>query len=171
MAKKTRSETKCPILGEVSPFSEHQLPKINDVLKHLMNTTKNLKNNGGPAYKNFNVSISNTVDEIKMIWSKTSIPTISKKRISFVLKKYYNRRTAVIKNHNKPCFENQVQSAKIEFDKLFDISACKCKHFNFCICTAELKVNYNFIILIRIKYIINQMDFHTGSYSRTKFSC
>ena len=68
----------------------------------------------------FNVCKDVVVDKIEAIWEKSSLPTIGRKsmetKLRNVLKKY-----AVMK-------ARRTESNELQFENLFDVSACKCNH-------------------------------------------
>ena len=68
----------------------------------------------------FNLCKDEVVDEIDVIWEKSSLPTIGRKSMETKLRNVLNK-YAVMK-------ARRTESDKLQFENLFDVSACKCNH-------------------------------------------
>lgn len=84
-----RSDTTCAILGPYKQLDDQQLPTIRDVIKCILYVKSDLKlkNNGkDPPNSDIFAIVS---EEINNIWTKTSIPIVTKKRVIQLLKSYF----------------------------------------------------------------------------------
>lgn len=136
MAGKTRKQNMCPILGELSPLRENNLPKIDEMIRDVLFTENVIKTNKNRLME----AIKITADKIQSIWIKASIPTISRQRIISLIRKHHARRRSIIKMAKTAFFDKNSKNVKNDWNRLFDVAACKCKQFNGCLCMAESKV-------------------------------
>lgn len=138
-----RSETTCAILGPYKELEDRQLPTIKDVMINVLfvKTDLKLKCNGrDPSNTDVFSIVSN---EIINIWTKASIPTVTKERVIQLLKSYFEKYLSLKrypKSKQNRSFENNLKCFVEESQKLFDVAACKCSSFESCLCLKLKKV-------------------------------
>ena len=99
------------------------LPAVKDVIGHyifvrnsLMCSTENYLH----KRPKFNVCKGEVVNKIEAIWEKSSLQKIRRKSMETKLRNVF-KKYAVTK-------ARRTESDKLQFENLFDVSACKCSH-------------------------------------------
>lgn len=126
----------CKIFGTVSDFSGLVLPTYSDVIKCYLYKQWNLYPTKNVPFKKIFELI---LKELKEIWVKASIPTVSHYRIHQMLKLFlekYNNIKKKPKSRKKTTIEINRFRDLYEF-KLFDIAACKCNLNKVCVCVCD----------------------------------
>lgn len=121
--KNTTKKFVCHIIGDKRQLKRNVLPTIEDVLKHYLWLDK-IKNP-------FDMIVANILE----IWHLSSIQTVSKDRIMYILKYNVKKYKSLLKNSKKSYHEKRANIFKNNIKKLFDISACKC--IKICICKCK----------------------------------
>lgn len=142
----TRQDIECPLIGAPADFKCNLLPSKVDVLKCYLWTRYNLKPpNSGKEPTVF--EISNVLsDKILSLWQKASIPTVTRKRVSQLIKTHHDKYLKLLRYpevKKNDSYKIRVQEFQIENTRLFDISACKCEILEQCSCDKEKKVPKN----------------------------
>ena len=124
---KTRSTKSCPLIGDPCELSKRCLPTYGDILRACSWERFHLKTTGQePRWK---VICKNVSEEIENIWSASSVPTVTSKRIIAMLTTYHSKYNDLLKNVKGKPSKNLLKKQN-EFKemnaKLFDIAACKC---------------------------------------------
>lgn len=137
----TREKVKCPVFGHPDLLGENTLPSYKDVMKHYLFTRQKLKEEIGknPAVSDI---CSKVAPEIINIWKKSSIPTVSERRVEQMLMSYYTKYKNLLKSRGKRSshFVKSVQKFAEKSKNLFDLAACKCSDFSNCSCERLKKV-------------------------------
>lgn len=133
-----------PILGGGQEMGESVLPTRSDVSRYytwLWDLEKGANNNQNPSFK---VVSKKVVDKVKLVWKKASIPTISDKAMTDLLKKeldvLQNLNKSYKRDKDKASFKNKLSSFSTRAQELFDVAACKCNDFELCRCEYSKKV-------------------------------
>lgn len=123
---KTRKDSFCFVLGSAGRFKENMLPTYADIMKHYLWIRQELlwqKNGKDPSTS----EVSDIVlEDVKNIWNKTTIPTVSDQQIKHLIKTFYMKYKTLKKS------KNHIKRLKVQAfrknaeQKLFDISICKC---------------------------------------------
>ncbi|XP_072400232.1 uncharacterized protein [Diabrotica undecimpunctata] len=139
----TRSSLNCEILGTIiGVFNDPVLPTKCDILKcflFIRNELKLTNNIKDPSI----ADASNVVaTKVEQIWIKASIPTLSHKRIQDMIKNIYTEYQK-LKRYTKTqqasnSYKEKICQFRNEYEKLFDIAACKCNMSGtLCECTCD----------------------------------
>lgn len=141
-----RSATVCAILGPYKELDDRQLPTIRDVIKFILFTKNDLKlkyNGKDPPNSKIYAIV---FEEITNIWTKASIPIVTKERVIQLLKSnfatYINLKRYP-KSKRNDSFQNKLKYFLESSEKLFDVAACKCTSFESCSCLKPKKVPIN----------------------------
>lgn len=133
-----------PIIGSGQEMCESVLPTRLDVLKYYKYVweSEKVKTNGkNPAFLQVSKFV---VDKLIFMWNKSSIPCVTSKTISDLLKNEVDLLQSLNKSHKrdkgKESFEKKLADFNNRSEGLFDVSACKCKDFQLCKCTPDKKV-------------------------------
>lgn len=96
----TRKETFCVVFGAPKKLSEHILPTYGDVIRHFLWIRYQLKLT---SKKEPNASeITKLVAQsLKELWIKASLPVLSDKRITDMIKIYYKKYQTLKKTFEK----------------------------------------------------------------------
>lgn len=132
---KTRNFVRCPLFGEPLLLKGNMLPTYCDVIKHYLwirNDVLDLNKGKSPAVKDLCVIMAT---EIKKIWNKASIPTISDQQIVSRLILYCNKYKGVKKLRSET---KKQLFYKDSVKKLFDIATCKCISREVCKCATKI---------------------------------
>jgi len=138
-----RSGTTCAILGPYKELDDRQLPTISDVIKFILFVKNDLKlkyNGKDPSNSDIYAIVS---EEINNIWTKASIPIVTKERVIQMLKSYFEKYSNLKrypKSKRNDSFENKLKCFLKSSEKLFDVAACKCTSFESCSCLKPKKV-------------------------------
>lgn len=141
-----RSETTCAILGPYEELGDRQLPTIKDVIKYILFVKHDLKlkyNGKDPSNSDTFAIVS---EKICDIWTKASIPIVTKERIIQLQKQHFEKYLHLKrypKNKRSDSYENKLKCFSVLSEKLFDVAACKCTSFKFCSCLKPKKVPIN----------------------------
>lgn len=141
-----RSETTCAILGPYKELDDRQLPIIRDVIKLILFVKNELKlkyNGKDPSNSDIYAIV---YEEINNIWTKASIPIVTKERVIQLLKSYFEKYLNLKrypKSKRNYSFENKLKCFLESSEKLFDVAACKCTSFESCSCLKPKKVPIN----------------------------
>lgn len=149
----SREYSLCPIFGAPSELATTCLPSYNDVMKNYNAIRLNLKTSDQEP------QVSKIVDilsrNIERVWTSASIPTVENLRIMQKIKHYHSKCRTLLKSfktrQNTESFKIKLQIFRNESEKLFDISACKCKVMKNCECKLNKKVP-----LIEQKFLTDQ---------------
>lgn len=138
-----RSETTCALLGPYKELDDRQLPVTRDVIKFILFTKNELKltrNGKDPS----NTEVFSIVSErLITIWTKASLPVVTKDRVHQLLKCCFEKYLNLIrypKTKRNDSYERKVNCFLESSQKLFDIAACKCTSFETCSCIKPRKV-------------------------------
>ena len=140
----TRATKKCPIFGPYHPWPENALPTYGDMLKYFLfkRDENKLISKKDPAAADIATELCT---EVVNIWSKSSIPCISKQEIMKKILDYHKQYRNLLKQF-KGRQKNQKYIAKCDSfrstgcGKLFDICTCKCASFSSCTCPTARRV-------------------------------
>jgi len=133
----SRSKVNCPILGKPEDLKVNVLPTTDDLLKyylHLKEESHKQKPRG---------LLSKIVDDVMQIWETSSLPTLSKPRVTELKRKRLDQYFDLKKNVNRKETENfKKKLAKFHenFGSLFDILTFKCTNIATYACPREKKV-------------------------------
>lgn len=137
----------CQLFGKPKLLNKNVLPKINEVLLHLLYTQFNLNHVKVNKNEIFNRAVAIVTDDVIEIWTRASIPVISRQRVIKIIEDWHQKRKLFYKSFERdklrPQFHKQVENFKNSANTLLDIASCKCKDFTKCCCTKELKVSTN----------------------------
>jgi hypothetical protein len=141
---KTRTPTACPIFGFPQDLKQSSLPTYQEVMQCYLynrNELKEIANGKDPTVGDVSEIVA---ANIKVIWDKASLPTVSHKRILQLIRSYHEKYRTLIKPYKERkgvlSYQEKIQKFKDDSLKLFDISACKCKDFELCNCEKSAKV-------------------------------
>lgn len=138
--ERTRNSLKCPLLGEISDIKDNMLPTYKEIMKYYEWARWQFKFDKGTKKEPTFLEIANIIStRIEEIWTKASLPIVSHTRVTQMLKSYHLKYKNLLESYPKipeKTLEEFRRSSKV----LFDISACKCKNLNECICSRDRKV-------------------------------
>lgn len=86
-----RSETTCDIFGPYKELEDRQLPIIRDVIKIILFVKNDLKlkyNGKDPSNSDIYAIV---YENINKIWTKASIPIVTKERVIQLLKSHFEK--------------------------------------------------------------------------------
>lgn len=142
---KTRKDIDCPVFGAPSVFSKNTLPTYADVMKNYAYIRQTLidsaQNKAEPTLGNIAEIL---IAELKLVWSKASIPVVTDQQILHMIRQYHGK----LRNLKKP-LKSRLNDAlrqkvkefrEIAETKLFDISSCKCANFSLCKCKNKVPI-------------------------------
>lgn len=134
---RTRSVDVCPVFGIPELMKPNMLPTYADVMRYYL-----YLQNSSEKHTGLSDILPVLVKELKGVWERSSIPTLSNNRIFFMIKHYYLKYRNLkksLKKTGKLDFSNRVASFRERAEKnLFDISICKCKDFMKCLCKIKV---------------------------------
>lgn len=148
----TRCKNQCSILGLFMNFKETMLPTCAAVLKHYFFVRKDLKlkfNNKEPTVKNVRDIV---FLDLKHIWQKASIPTVSDQEIICLIKINVEKYKNIKKTSTSRKSAEKLRNDFVEYDKctLFDIAICKYSHYLQCKCSVKISIlERNFLVYQR----------------------
>jgi hypothetical protein len=136
----TRSKCVCPIFGSFDKFKETLLPTYSDVLKHFLWVQRDLLlkgNNKSPAVDDICAIVR---DDLKAVWNKASVPSVSDQEIFRLIKNYYLKYKNLKKTalSRKKSHESRKRFQTHAERSLFDIAICKCSNFQLCKCRVKI---------------------------------
>lgn len=134
----TRKDFECPILGNARDFPNNKLPNYEDVLLCCFQVRYEMSlytNNKKVSFS----EVANTVaTKIMNLYSKASIPSVTKERIVQLINKYHDKYYKIRKSYhrdiNKADFKKKIDDFKRDSALLFDMAACKCPIVVNCTC-------------------------------------
>ena len=136
----TRSSAECPIFGYPKEISWRVLPTYEDVMKYYQYVRLDMKQGREPSLKAIATVV---VIQLENLWKYASIPHLSRKRITGMLRQYRTKMNNLLKSKSKGSknYKNKLKTMQDSAQKtLFDISACKCSDFKLCNCKRENQV-------------------------------
>lgn len=144
-----KTRVKDPIFGTSSELYPNVLPTYSDVMRCFLWQRQCLKSESDKDPSVLDISKKLLID-IKKIWQKASLPTISDQQIIQKIKDYNEKCKSLKKNqksaYNKKCLE-KIEVFKKNSSKLFDISPCKCDDFSKCLCKVKVPLcERNFLL-------------------------
>ena len=92
----TREQTTCPILGPAEDLPSIRLPTVADVMKYYNFIRYSQKQ--GKKEPHLNEAVPLVVHKVVNIWQSASIPTVSKERITVLIKQLLEKYTKIRKN-------------------------------------------------------------------------
>lgn len=166
---KTRKRIECLVFGAPSPFQQNILPSYWDVMKTYLWIRQTLINASPNRPEPTVASVSSIlISELKILWSKASIPVVSDQEILHLIKNYHEKVRKIkkpIKSRNTDSMEQRMQKFRQDAKtKLFDISSCKCLDFISCKCTHKIPVKERVFLLDQRnerKMVIGSIDIVT----------
>ena len=119
----SRSIVNCPILGKPEDLKINVLTTINDLkyYLHLKEESYKQKPRG---------LLPRIVDDVMQIWKTSSLPTLSKPRVTELMRKRLDEYFDLKKNVNSKeteTFKKKLAKFRESIRSLYDISTCKCK--------------------------------------------
>lgn len=140
---RTRKTIMCPVFGAPCDFNCSVLPSFEDVIKCFLHVRYDLKCPGSGKEPTVSEICEIVSDKMCKIWKKATIPIVSRTRVIQCIQAYHDKYLKLIR-HPKSKQNNSYLLKKKEFQvnaqKLFDISCCKCKYFENCVCEMKNKV-------------------------------
>lgn len=140
----TRLESFCPVFGDPKIFTDNMLPTYADIIRHYLFLRQELLNlnKQEPSLGNLCLSL---INELKVLWEKSSISVVSDQQILHKIKEYHKKYRDIKKPIKKDGKLN-ISPKVIRFrefgeKQLFDISLCKCKDFLKCFCKIKVPIN------------------------------
>lgn len=139
---KTRNKVVHPIFGTAKDIKTNVLPTYEDVLRCYFLVQAELKGTSSkqPAEREVMKILAN---KIARIWEHASLPTVGTDRIIAMIstyKKKYRNLIKPLKSRKTASLQEKLENFKLEAQKLFDISSCKCSSFESCKCAKLKKV-------------------------------
>lgn len=135
----SRRSTNCRIFGSFDELSERKLPTYKNVMKYYNLVRYRVKvTNSSKKEPTINEISEIVTQKVESLWFKASIPIISHTRVMQLYKTYHAKCTNLIKSWNR-LSEDKKQDFLLSFEKILDLSACKCKNFQLCSCPKEKK--------------------------------
>ncbi len=135
---RTRNFSNCPVFGAPCELPETQLPTYYDVMKYYLWVRYDLKPDitaKDPTVEEISVIVAGKVVEI---WNKASIPTVINKRVLQMIRAYHDKYRNLMKSYKgrktNEKYVKKLEEFKLESEKLFDISSCKCHSWESCKC-------------------------------------
>lgn len=140
----TRNKTNCPILGAPLDLSGTVLPTREEVLRYY-NYIKLQKQSEGRYKPKVSEVFDEIATELEKVWKRASIPTVHHVTIVNQIKREYEKLNNILKSYSEArkgteSFKNKVTKFKKDASLLFDITYCKCKTFEACMCDMSHKV-------------------------------
>ena len=134
MANSTRKKSVCPIFGAPEELPINVLPTYLKVMKYFNEVERCL----ACTQKNYNPSSTeNVTDEIKKLWVKASIPTVSHNCRVQLSQSYHEKSRTQLKPYQKrkdtDSYFARLQLLQIGALRLFDICSCKCADISHCL--------------------------------------
>lgn len=133
----TRKNVECVVFGAPTELKCNILPTYSDVMRAYLcqkQLIKEQKNGKDPSVSEVSKKV---LFVLKNIWQNASLHVVSDQEITRLIKDYVMKFRNLKKNigsvHNKKCLE-KLEKFRQTSEKLFDISICKCKDFNLCMC-------------------------------------
>lgn len=160
----TRKETFCVVFGAPKQLNECVLPTYCNVIRHFLWIRYQLKvtSKKEPNTSEITELVANKLEEL---WAKASLPVLSHKRITDMIKTYYKKYQTL----KKPLKSRKTEAAskKVKYfqdhanSTLFDITSCKCADFSLCKCKIKVPLKERAFLLDQRserKMIISSVD-------------
>lgn len=145
MSKQTRANRRMYLFDtakDLLPEKTNLLPTYEDMIRCYQSVHLELKGEGSkqPEVR----AVANIVAEkIEGIWTRSSIPTVTRKRIIDMILQYNNKYQSMIKpikRRKTTHLDEKLEKFKLDAKRLFDICSCKCLSSLACNCTKERKI-------------------------------
>lgn len=139
----TRQKLECPIFGHPKQLSELSLPTYYDIMKYYLYIRHELKPDATSQEPTMSEILDILIKKVETIWSKASIPVVSRTRMLQMGKTYHDKYRNILRSKGRKGtekYDSIVASFLNESKRLFDVAACKCKEFSECKCEKEKKV-------------------------------
>ena len=94
----TRSSVECPIFGYPKEISWRVLPTYEDVMKYYQYVRLDMKQGREPSLKAIATVV---VIQLENLWKYASIPQLSRKRITSMLRQYRTKMNNLLKSKSK----------------------------------------------------------------------
>lgn len=141
---KTRKQVNCVIFGTPQEFGGFVLPSYEFVMKYYLFVKHDLKPSAASKEPTVAEIGEIVAQKLEDLWHKASIPIVSHTRILQMIRNYHDKYRNMLKSFkgkgSRESYQLKLKAFQADARKLFDISACKCKEFNFCSCPREKKV-------------------------------
>lgn len=144
MSKQTRANRFMYLFGTAKDLPENTnlLPTYEDMIRCYQSVHLELK---GEASKQPEVRVVANIVAKKLedIWTRASLPIVTRKRIIDLILQYNNKYQSIIKpiKRRKTTFlDEKLKKFKQDATRLFDICSCKCLSSLACNCTKERKI-------------------------------
>lgn len=163
----TRQMTNCPVFGTPETLPCSQLPTYYDVMKYYLLIKQELKPDKSSKEPTVQEISERVATRILEIWHKSSLPTVSLKRILQIIRAYHEKYRKLMKpfkgRQSSENFKEKIKKFKEDSQKLFDISSCKCVIVDDCTCEKSSRIpkqEINFLVDQRTtrKMIIGGID-------------
>lgn len=143
MASTTRhsSCSEYSIFGSDKQMCETELPTIGDVIRPYNFEWQTQRRNDNGNKPDYSAIAKITLDKVKLLWQRASIPVVSDLTMNDLFKKHMNanKKKSYKRDQNKDGFKKRVSDFVEKSNTLFDICFCKCVDLNACICALEKK--------------------------------
>src|SRR5215469_3905044 len=141
----TRRATHCPLFGSPCELKENVLPTYQDVSRYY--EFVRFSNKSSKKELTFGEISKAVAMKLEQIWSKASIPVLSRRRIIAMLLDWHQRYKNILKPHksskNNASYQQRMKEFKERSSIIFDIAACKCgllANPYLCCCEKDRKV-------------------------------
>lgn len=126
---KTRKTTSCPVFGLPQKLPASQLPTYNDVMKNYLYIKHELKPDNTTKEPTVHEISEKLADEVIKIWQKSSLPTVSVKRVLQLIRAYHDKYRSLMKPYlgrqTNVKYQEKINTFISESHRLFDICSCK----------------------------------------------
>lgn len=174
---KTRQMSSCPVFGLPEKLPVSQLPTYNDIMKYYLFIRHELKPDITTKEPTVHEISERLAQEVLEIWQKSSLPTVSFKRILQLIRVYHDKYRCLMKPYRgrqtNIKYQEKINKFISDSHSLFDICICKCKVISDCNCPKECripKVEVDFLLDQRTtrKMMIGGVDVATTAKNKKK---
>ncbi|GBL75381.1 hypothetical protein AVEN_194577-1 [Araneus ventricosus] len=134
----SRQDFYCPIFGEPRSFLQNKLSTYECVIRCCFEERYNLSLVTNNKNVSFPKVASTVVKQIKCLYDKASIPSLSDCQIVKIINVYHDSYIKIRKSYkrdkDKPLFKARLEDLKLKARSLFDVAACKCTMTVKCTC-------------------------------------
>ena len=120
----TREKLSCPVYGIASDLPSNQLPSAGDTMRLYSFLRVQL-----PCNIKSSEIITNVATDIRNLWIKAGIPTISLRRVEQRIESMLQNLRNILKKKGKSKL-SAISAANVNGLTLFDIPACHCDQFD-----------------------------------------